>query len=554
MSYRTDNASPYEVDQKPFASHMEHVDEPIKTTLDRDVQQMSAEDRATALQLAQKADPGLRLGSWRQFVFVCYVLVICMCSGDNGFDGTIMSSVNSMKQYQHYFGLASAGAKTGIVFGIYTVGQVVAFFPASYLPDRIGRRWTMLIGNVFLIAGALITALARNKGMFIGGRFLTGLGCTTANTAAKSYMAEISSPATRGRWMGLLNSFYYVGQILASGIAIPTGRMQSEWAWRTPILIQCAPAIINITCVMLLPESPRWLYSRGHTEKAVQILARLHSRDNDINSPLIKLEIQEIEVNIDMAGADKRFWDFRALFRTSASRYRFMLCAVVSCWGQLSGNGLITYFLPVLLQQAGIVSPDRQRVLNFVNSVTSFIGALSGTAIIDHVGRRKLMIFSTISCMLGMAIVSGLLSPSGEQNSMRANAGISFIFLFMVFFSFGWTPLQALYPAEVLSFENRAKGLALQGWVTNAVSCINTFGLPPALAAIGWKTYLIFFAWDIVGIIVVWLFVVETKQLSLEDMDEIFDSKNPKRTSFELARAARERAKHEREMLAAINQ
>jgi MFS family permease len=82
-------------------------------------------------------------------------------------------------------------------------------------------------------------------------------------------------------------------------------------------------------------------------------------------------------------------------------------------------------FLPVLLKQAGITSPDRQRVLNFVNSVTSFIGALSGTAIIDHVGRRKLMLFSAVSCMIGMAIVAGLLSSKGDQ--MRANAGISFI-------------------------------------------------------------------------------------------------------------------------------
>ncbi len=58
----------------------------------------------------------------------------------------------------------------------------------------------------------------------------------------------------------------------------------------------------------------------------------------------------------------------------------------------------------------------------------------------------------------------------------------------MVLFSFGWTPIQALYPAEVLAYENRAKGLALQGIVTNSVSLINTFGLPPALVALGWKS------------------------------------------------------------------
>jgi hypothetical protein len=151
-----------------------------------------------------------------------------------------------------------------------------------------------------------------------------------------------------------------------------------------------------------------------------------------------------------------------------------------------------------------------------------------------------------------MAIVAGLLSDAGTQNAMRANAGITFIFLFMVFFSFGITPLQALYPAEVLAFENRAKGLALQGWVTNAVSLINTFGLPSALAALTWKTYLIFMVWDVVGVITIYWFVVETKQLSLEDMDEVFMAPNPKKRSFELAKLAKERAKRDQEALAAI--
>jgi hypothetical protein len=61
----------------------------------------------------------------------------------------------------------------------------------------------------------------------------------------------------------------------------------------------------------------------------------------------------------------------------------------------------------------------------------------------------------------------------------------------MVTFSFGMTPLQGLYPAEVLTFENRAKGLSLQGWTTSLSSLINTFGLPPALGKIGYisKTF-----------------------------------------------------------------
>lgn len=59
--------------------------------------------------------------------------------------------------------------------------------------------------------------------------------------------------------------------------------------------------------------------------------------------------------------------------------------------------------------------------------------------------------------------------------------------------------------------------------------------------------YYIFAAWDIIGIAVIWLFAVETKQLSLEEMDEVFEARRPKLRSFELAQSARERVKKEKE-------
>jgi MFS family permease len=55
--------------------------------------------------------------------------------------------------------------------------------------------------------GAILTTFANGEAMFVVGRIITGMGCTTAATSAKSYLAEITSPASRGRWMGLLNSF-----------------------------------------------------------------------------------------------------------------------------------------------------------------------------------------------------------------------------------------------------------------------------------------------------------------------------------------------------------
>lgn len=157
--------------------------------------------------------------------------------------------------------------------------------------------------------------------------------------------------------------------------------------------LQCGPAGINLIFILFLSESPRWLYARGKKDQARAVLAKFHSQNGDPYSPLIDLEIHEFEQNIDLAGTDREFWNFKTLFNTFGARYRFGLCALVSIWGQLSGNGLITYFLPVLLEQAGIVSTDRQRILNLANSITSMAGALTGRS---HHEENILFLLTTV--------------------------------------------------------------------------------------------------------------------------------------------------------------
>ncbi|RDB18019.1 Lactose permease [Hypsizygus marmoreus] len=494
-------------------------------------------ERQIALRKALEVDPGVTRLSLRAFQMYLVTLVVCCCSGDSGFDGTVMGGINSMAQYQHYFGLKGVGAKTSIVFGIFTIGSICGTIPASYLPDRFGRRFSMFFGNAILIAGAVLSANAKDQGMFLGGRFLTGLGSSCAGASAKSYLAEMTPPQSRGAYLGFLNSFYYVGQMSATGMMVATGRWQNQMSWRLPLYIQVVPAALNVLFIFLCPESPRWLYSVGKAYQARQVLARFHSSTGDIKSPLIDLEMEEIEEKIQVDGSDKRWWDFRPLFRTRADRYRAYMVILIGTFGQLSGNGLITYFLPILLENAGIISQDRRLTLNFVNSVTSYVGALSGSAVIDRFGRRKILLTSTSIITVILAIVTGLLSSSG--NSAQGNAGITFIFLFMVVFSFGWTPMQALYPAEVLSYQARAKGLAFLGIVSQISTCINTFGMPVALEKLGWKVYVIFLVWDLFEVVVIYFFVVETKGLTLEEINEVFEERNPRVYSARLQKEAR---------------
>jgi len=391
----------------------------------------------------------------------------------------------------------------------------------------------MWIGNAILIVGACLTAMAKSRTQFLLGRWVTGIGSACAGASAKSFLTELAPPQDRGLYVGILNSFFYVGQITATGMMVSTGKWNSDWSWRVPLFIQVVPASLNVLFVFLAPESPRWLHTKGRRDEARRILAKLHSSTGDIHSPLIELQVEEIEEKVSVDGADKRFWDFRGLFKkTPGIRYRTFMVILIGAFGQLSGNAMITYFLPNLLVIAGITNQNKKLTLNFVNSITSFIGALTGSALVDRLGRRRLLLSATSTLVLMLVLAAALLSDPGTSPG-RGSAGISFIYLFMVVFSFGWTPMQAVYPAEVLPYETRAKGLAFLNIVTQSSTCINTFGLPVAFQVIGWKILLIFLFWDTFEVFVIYFFVVETRGLTLEEMDEVFAQPNPRKYSVE---------------------
>jgi Na+/melibiose symporter-like transporter len=121
---------------------------------------------------------------------------------------------------------------------------------------------------------------------------------------------------------------------------------------------------------------------------------------------------------------------------------------------------------------------------------------------------------------------------SEETNSAAAKATVAMIFLFGMVYSIGLTPLQALYPVEVLSFEMRAKGMAFSALAVNAGGLLNQFAWPIALKNIGWKTYIVFTVWDAVQFVVFYFLLPETKKRTLEELDVVFEAKNPVKESL----------------------
>lgn len=279
------------------------------------------------------------------FILLMASLVAFCCSTTNGFDGSLYGTLLANDDFKDFFGVSNVGIGAGIVTSIYQIGSVVSIPFIGPAIDTWGRRYGMLIGSSVICLGVIIQIACistGNIGQFMAGRFFLGFGVGIAAAAGPIYVVEVSHPAHRGLVTGLYNVMWPVGAMVASGAA--RGGLHykgSNTSWMIPVCLQIMfPGFVAI-CALLLPESPRWLFTRGRQAEAKAALARFHGKGNP-ESEWVKLQINEYNSFLEMEGTDKTWWDYRALFRNRASIYRLACNCIVSLFGQWAGNSMFS--------------------------------------------------------------------------------------------------------------------------------------------------------------------------------------------------------------------
>ncbi|KAJ4152261.1 hypothetical protein NW754_004056 [Fusarium falciforme] len=431
-----------------------------------------------------------------------YVLasVVFLCSTMNGFDSSLMGSINALPNYTDYFGLPENGnASTGIVFAIFQIGQMCgALF--IWMTDWYGRTWHIFFGCLGVCIGTIVTSLSTTLPMFIAGRFLLSFFATCAHTAAPLYLVELAPAAYRGTIAGMYNTFYNVGSVFATSSV---------------------------------------LVAKGRHDEAKTILAKYHT-NGDIDHPLVALEMTEMvsAVDTEHEASWKDLFDLRVLVESRSSRYRLMLNVAFSWFGQFSGNNIVSYYLPIMLNGIGITDTDTKLILNIVYAVVGWTASIVGSRLHDVVGRRKMLITATAGMTVCLAIVAGCAAGYTKYgNKPASTVSIVFIFMFGAIFACGFTPMQPIYPAEVVSNKMRAKAMGTFKLTAGAAGFLNTFVGPIALSSIGYWFYVFFVFWDTFEMTFMYFFFVETKGSTLEELDVIFEAKNPRKASVEAAKA-----------------
>ncbi|RFU25468.1 hypothetical protein B7463_g10874, partial [Scytalidium lignicola] len=399
----------------------------------------------------------------------------------------------------------------------------VAAFPAGFLVDWRGRRESIFWSCIITLIGAILQTSAVNIAMFIIGRFIIGMGLAVAATATPTYVAETLPPKHRAFALGLYYSCWGVGTMIASGICYRSQFVTSTWAWRIPSLIQIVPSLACIFILIFVPESPRWLISKDRHEEALEILAIVNS-GGDKTDPVVLLQYREIADTIAWEKTDRQQHSFMEAYANPSYKKRLIIALSFSAIVMLPGTNIVTYYFGTMLEQAGITNPTTQLEINIILTAWSFLIAVVASYFADRIGRKMLCSLSLLGQIISFYMVGGLTAAYGTSSSKSGiYATIATIFLYNGAYSFGITPLTVLYPPEVLSYRIRGIGMGLYTMTTKLCGLFVTMVFPFALDAIGWKTYIINASFDILMMVFVMWYWVETMGLTLEEVDVRFD-------------------------------
>ncbi|KAF4635804.1 hypothetical protein G7Y89_g2287 [Cudoniella acicularis] len=438
-----------------------------------------------------------------------------------GYDGSMMNGLNILPSYTNYFHLNTA--TTALATAALWIGGAIAGLTYGKVTDVIGRRYALFWAAVMTLASVVLQTAAQNTAMFVIARILVGYGTSASTLTGPTYLAETLPYQWRAWGLGVLNDCYYVGGLVAAGVTYGTANMNSTWAWRIPSAIQGVFSILCIVVLPFIPESPRWLVYVGRKEEALQVVAQTYA-NGDASNPLVLAQYKEIVDTIDYEKNVGETLSLMQMVKTPVARKRMTLAISAAIISTISGNVIASYYLGAMLTNAGITDTTTQLQINIILNAWCLLCALGGTYYADKLGRKLLAIISTSGLTIFLFLVGALTKIYGNSTSSSGIYGtVAMIFLFQGAYSFGWTPLLYLYPPEVLSYPIRANGMGIFTFFLNGIALLCVFSFPFSLADIGWKTYMMNGSWDVLEVVFIWWYWVETKGRTLEEIDEVLD-------------------------------
>ncbi|MBV9883698.1 MAG: sugar porter family MFS transporter [Sphingomonadaceae bacterium] len=446
-----------------------------------------------------------------------------------GYDsGAVNGTQDGLKAAFH---LSEGGL--GFTVGSLLIGCFIGAFLAGRLADLFGRRNVMMLAAILFLAGAIVQGISHAHIVFLIARLCGGMAVGAASVLSPAYISEVAPAHIRGRMTTIqqvmiitgLTAAFLVNYYLARAAGHSTDPFWGGYeAWRWMYLMQALPAAIFLLALFLIPESPRYLVSKGRHEHAAGVLTRL------FGETVSAAKLREIQ---DSFSADHRPRLSDVLTPPGGRGFLGMRKIVwvgimLAVFQQLVGINVIFYYGSTLWQLAGFTEAD-SLMINIVSGAVSIAACFVTIVLIDRIGRKPLLLIGSAGMAVTLFVMVYCFSHASidpvDAHKIVLSPGLGKVAvvaanLYVIFFNVSWGPVMWVMLGEMFPNQIRGSALAVAGFFQWFANYLIAQSFPIMAAGLGLATsYTFYGVCAVISFFLVQRFIHETKGKELEAME-----------------------------------
>jgi MFS transporter, SP family, galactose:H+ symporter len=429
-----------------------------------------------------------------------------------GFDtGVINVALPSLKAE---FGLQNAPETVGWIVSAVLIGGFVGPFISGPLTDLLGRKKINIVAALVFVLGSILTALATSVSMLIIGRLCLGLAIGIVSSTVPLYLAELSPAHKRGQMVTFFQFAITLGILLSYVVGYWFG--ESADGWRSMFWAGFIPAIILLVGMLVVPESPRWLLSKGRESEARAVLNRLRDAD------AVEAELTQTKQLMTEEAKQKGNWG--ELF-SKRLRIPLFIAIGIFCIQQFSGINAIIYYSTDIFKMA--FTDNQTATLATVGvGVVNALSTIVAIVFLDRWGRKPLLYTGLIGTAISLAVVGlGFYFKDSLSTDLQKSLLVGGVYTYIFFFAIslgplGWLLISEVYPLRIRGFASSMGSVNhwfFDFWVgfTFPIMQASALGLNGGI-------FFVYMSVVLLGLLFAKYIVPETKGLTLEQIEKLW--------------------------------
>lgn len=461
---------------------------------------------------------------WHGSRIMWFTVSLCAIgAATQGWDQTGSNGANL--SFPTEFGIGSGTGRDEWIVGtvnavIFLSAGAIGAWIVDPLNHYLGRRGEIFVTGAILTITPIGSAFTQTWQQLFACRFLLGIGLGAKNATVPIFSAEIAPARIRGAlvmfWQLWVVSGIFLG-LIANVAVKDTGKI----SWRLQLGSAFIPSFVLICGIFFCPESPRWLMKKGRFVQAFESFQKIRAH------PIIAARdyyysfvIYEEERHL---AAGSTYWSRIAdCFTIPRIRRANYGASTVMIAQQMCGINIISFYSSTIFTNAGY-TPSQALYASLGYGAIQVLATIPTVFLIDTQGRRKLTLITfPLMCIFLLAAGLSLLNHQGSRGG-QIGPVVLFVYLFTICYSLGEGPVAFQYSAEVFPTIQREQGMAWAVTINFLFAGVLSITFPrmssvmTPTGAFGFYAGLNLIAWGMI-----FCFVRETKQLTLEEIDQVF--------------------------------